>query len=94
MIKHASDYHEPILTARERVDFALTSIMGTKKFTDEQQTWLAYIKEHLIENLAIAEEDFKTMPVFERHGGIAVAKNVLGAGFNKLINKLNEALAA
>ncbi|MDO9533878.1 MAG: type I restriction-modification enzyme R subunit C-terminal domain-containing protein [Bacillota bacterium] len=68
--------------------------MSTTQFTDEQQTWLAYIKEHLIENLAIAEEDFEIMPVFERHGGLIVAKKVFGDDFNLLINKINESLAA
>jgi len=94
MIKHASNFEVPILTARERVEIALKSIMGTKKFTDEQQTWLAYIKQHLIENLAIAEEDFEIMPVFERHGGLVVAKKVFGNEFDQLLNRLNEALAA
>ena len=94
MIKHASNFEVPILNAKERVEHALTIIMGKKQFTDEQQTWLAYIKEHLIANLAISEEDFETMPVFERHGGLKAAKNVFGHDFNELINRLNEALAA
>lgn len=94
MIKHASDYQAPILTAQERVETALASIMGRKQFTAEQQAWLAYIKDHLIENLAIAEEDFENIPVFARHGGLAVAKNVFGGDFNQLVGQLNEALAA
>jgi len=94
MIKHAADFQVPILTAPERVQTALGSIMGAKQFTAEQQTWLAYIKQHLIENLAIAEADFTIMPVFARHGGLAVAKKVFGDDFNLLINQLNEALAA
>ena len=94
MIKHASDFHLPILTAQERVEKAISSIMGTKQFTDEQQTWLAYIKEHLIKNLAIAVEDFEIMPVFERHGGLSVAKKVFGDDLNLLTNKINETLAA
>lgn len=94
MIKHASDFQVPILTAQERVETALASLMGTKQFTDEQQTWLAYIKQHLIENLALAEADFESMPVFARHGGLVVAKKVFGDDFNLLINKINESLAA
>ena len=94
MIKHASDFQVPILTAQERVDKAITSIMGSKQFSEEQQTWLAYIREHLIKNLAIAVEDFEIMPVFERHGGLSVAKKVFGDDLNLLINKLNETLAA
>jgi len=94
MIKHASDFQVPILTAQERVDKAITSIMGSKQFSEEQQTWLAYIREHLIKNLAISVEDFEIMPVFERHGGLNVAKKVFGDDLNLLINKINETLAA
>ena len=94
MIKHASDFQVPILTARERVEIAIKKITDLKSFTNEQQTWLSYIKEHLIENLAIAEEDFENMPVFERHGGLRKVKKVFGNEFNKLINELNDALAA
>ncbi len=94
MIKHASDFQVPILTARERVEIAIKKITDLKSFTNEQQTWLSYIKEHLIENLAIAEEDFENMPVFERHVGLRKVKKVFGNEFNKLINELNDALAA
>jgi len=94
MIKHASDFQVPILTAQERVDKAITSIMGSKQFSEEQQTWLAYIREHLIKNLAISVEDFEIMPVFERHGGLNVTKKVFGDDLNLLINKINETLAA
>ncbi|MBA7582105.1 hypothetical protein ES708_24025 [subsurface metagenome] len=94
MIKHASDFQAPILTAQERVETAIKKITEAKSFNDEQLNWLAYIKEHLIENLAIAEEDFGIMPVFERHGGLGKAKKVFGNEFTELINELNEALAA
>ena len=94
MIKHASDVQEPILNAKERVEVAMSKITGEKALTDEQQTWLEYIKEHLIENLAIAEHDFEIMPVFERHGGLSKAKKIFGDEFSELINELNEALAA
>ncbi|ABW67900.1 type I restriction endonuclease subunit R [Desulfosudis oleivorans] len=94
MIKHASDYDVPILTAAERVDAAVEKIVRNHDFNDDQRAWLAYIKEHLIENLAIAEEDFALMPVFERQGGIGAARRVFGDRFEPLICELNEALAA
>jgi len=94
MIKHASDYQVPILTAQKRVENAVEKISEGKTFTAEQSIWLAYIREHLIQNLAIAEEDFEIMPVFERHGGLGKAKKVFGKDLNNLIVDLNEALAA
>jgi type I restriction enzyme, R subunit len=94
MIKHAADFHLPILTAKERVNMAIKTITATKEFSHEQLNWLAYIREHLIENLAIAENDFEFMPVFERHGGLGKARKIFGDEFTELIKKLNEALAA
>ncbi|HLP61413.1 MAG TPA: type I restriction-modification enzyme R subunit C-terminal domain-containing protein [Candidatus Deferrimicrobium sp.] len=94
MIKHASDLQAPILTARERVKAAMNKMMKSKEFSEEQETWLGYIEDHLIENLAIGETDFETMQVFERRGGLGKAKKVFGDDFNSLINQLNEALAA
>lgn len=94
MIKHASDDEAPILTAPERVEQAVFKIAHAHEFSSEQMTWLAYIKEHLIENLAIAETDFEIMPVFERHGGIGKARQIFGNGFTALIHELNQALAA
>lgn len=94
MIKHASDYDIPILTARERVEKAVSLITTKHDFNDEQIVWLDYIQEHLIENLAIAEEDFEIMPVFERHGGLGKVKEIFGDSFESLIVELNEALAA
>ncbi len=94
MIKHAANFDLPILNAEERVNLALDKITDGKTFNDEQQTWLSYIRKHLIENLAIAEEDFEIMPIFDQRGGIGKAKKVFGDELESLIKKLNEALAA
>lgn len=94
MIKHASNFDVPILNAQKRVELAISKIAGAHTFSEEQLIWLAYIKEHLIENLAISMEDFEIMPVFERHGGLGRAKKIFGDDFNQLIEELNEALAA
>jgi type I restriction enzyme R subunit len=94
MIQHASNDAAPILTAPERVEFAVAKIALSHTFEVEQLTWLAYIKEHLIENLALAEEDFEIMPVFERHGGLGKARQIFGGEFDILIHEINEALAA
>jgi len=94
MIQHASNDAAPILTAQERVEFAVAKIVRSHSFEVEQLTWLAYIKEHLIENLALAEEDFEIMPVFERHGGLGKARQIFGGEFDILIHEINEALAA
>jgi type I restriction enzyme R subunit len=94
MIKHASNYDIPIMTAQERVESVVAKLVKTHSFTDEQIDWFSYIKEHLISNLAISREDFGIMPVFERHGGLSKARQVFGNIFEPLIDEINEALAA
>jgi len=94
MVKHASNYDIPILTAQERVENAVTKLIEKHSFSDEQLNWLSYIKEHLIENLAISQDDFEIMPVFERRGGLSKARQIFGADFEPIIQAINEALAA
>ncbi len=94
MIKHAADFQVPILNAGERVNRAMASVTAGKNFNDEQLKWLAYIREHLVQNLAIAEEDFEIMPVFERQGGLKKAKKVFGEELTPMIKELNGAVAA
>jgi type I restriction enzyme, R subunit len=92
MIKHASNQASPILSAQERIEYALERFMRNHQFTEEQLTWLGYIKEHLIANLALSIEDFNALPVFERHGGLAKAKQVFGGALNMFIHEINEAI--
>jgi type I restriction enzyme, R subunit len=92
MIKHASDQVSPILTAQERIEQAMARITRIHQFTDEQLTWLGYIKEHLIKNLAISVEDFTLLPVFERHGGLTKAKQVFSNSLGPLLYEINEAI--
>ena len=94
MIKHAADYDIPIMTAPERVETVIGKIVKSHNFNDEQLSWLAYIKEHLIENLAIGKEDFEIMPIFERHGGLGKVRKIFGNELDELIFEINEALAA
>ena len=94
IIKHAADIHVPILNADERISLVLAKITAEVEFTEEQQKWLSYIREHLIENLAISKTDFETMPVFERQGGLGKAKKVFGEDLDTLIDELNTSLAA
>ncbi len=94
MVKHASNYDIPILTAQERVEKAVAKLIEKHSFSDEQLNWLSYIKEHLIENLAISQEDFEIMPVFERRGGLSKARQIFGKDFETIIHAINEALAA
>jgi type I restriction enzyme R subunit len=94
MIKNAKDHKNPLLTASERVETAITKLMKKSTFNTEQTEWLNYIKEHLIINLAIDKDNFDLVPVLERHGGLAKAKKVFGNQFEEIIEMINEAVAA
>lgn len=94
MVKHAARDEEPILTAEERVDRVMQKLATVHTFDEEQQRWLGLIREHLIGNLTIDEEDFDVIPIFEQHGGKARAKRVFKERFTPLLDELNTAIAA
>jgi len=94
MVKHAAREQEPLLTADERVDRALTRITTGRKLTPGQQLWLDRIREHLIANLTIDRGDFDALPIFARDGGWAVADRTFDGKLNDIITTINEAIAA
>jgi type I restriction enzyme R subunit len=94
MVKHAAKESEPLLSPEERVDKAIQKVSAGKKFTEEQQKWMEYIKEHLKQNMTIDEEDLKELPVFTDRGGLKKFKKVFAEDHDKLIKELNLAVAA
>lgn len=95
MVKHAAKKEEPIYTAEERVAIAFEKVIAGKSYNYEQLKWLALIKEHLIQNLSIDEDDFKEAPVFEQKGGWKKAQMVFGKDeLKKLIEEINFNIAA
>jgi len=94
MVKHAADEAEPLLTAEERIRRAFAKLTADKTFTDEQQKWLDRIRNHLVANLSIDQEDFLLMPVFEQAGGWVLANRVFDGKLNELLTELNAAIAA
>ena len=83
-----------MLTAEERVRNVMNALMGNKTFSDEQMKWCSYIREHLVKNLSISEDDFNDIPVFINHGGLGKAKMVFGDNLVQLIQEINYKLAA
>lgn len=94
MVKHAADEHSPLLTAEERVDAALAHCTAGQTFTADQQKWLRRIREHLITNLSIDQEDFKLLPIFSRSGGWGRANRAFDGALETLLQRINEAVAA
>jgi predicted Rossmann fold flavoprotein len=93
IVKHAAQGQEPVLTAEERVNQAMNKLIAKSKFTTEQLQWLSLVREQLIKNLTIDEDDFDNTPLLQGRGGSAKAKRVFGK-LNLLVAQLNEAVAA
>jgi type I restriction enzyme R subunit len=93
MVKHATS-GEPLLSAEERVDRALAQVRAGKTFTPEQERWLALIRNHLVENLAIDQKDFGLL-TFTRAGATwgRVNRDFDGALAQVLV-EINEAMAS
>jgi type I restriction enzyme R subunit len=94
MVKHAAREEEPILTAEQRVDRAIKTVMAGKEFNKEQMKWLGLIREHLIANLTLDMSDFRIAPIFETRGGLGRARILFGDELEVLIEQINFAIAA
>lgn len=94
MVKNAADAQNPLLSAPERVDRAMSAIKDGNSFTADQLVWLDRIRTHLQENLSIDQDDFENQPVLSDFGGWGKASRVFGETLPQLIQELNKAIAA
>ena len=62
-------------------------------FTPEQLAWLNLIRDHIATSLSIEPEDFDYAP-FNQRGGLGKAHQLFGEQLPKLLDELNEVLAA
>lgn len=92
MVKHAAAVKAPLLTAEERVSQAMDRFLADRKLTKEQMQWLSLVREHLVQNLSMDEEDFDLTPLLGRRGGKAKARRVFGE-LEPLVARLNESVA-
>ena len=92
MVKHAAS-GEPLLSAEERVDCALAIVRSGQTFTVEQERWLALIRDHLIENLAIDRDDFSLL-TFTRAGATwGHVDHDFDGQLADVMTRINEAMA-
>lgn len=66
---------------------------GTTKFNEEQMQWLRMIKDYVANSFHIDRDDFDLSP-FNAHGGLGKMWKLFGDDAEKIINELNEVLAA
>lgn len=93
MVKHAADEAKPLLTAEERVNAALESLMADSEFTTEQRDWLNLIRRRLIADLAIMPQDFELHPLADR-GGFLGANKAFGGKLAEVLDRINWAVAS
>ena len=73
----------------------MMKIKSDRAFTEEQERWLALIRQHLIENLLLEKEDFDYLPIFAREGASwAKLNKIFGGELEAMISEINEAVAA
>jgi type I restriction enzyme R subunit len=94
LVKHAAAEESPLLTAEERVTAAFNRLEKKLTLGTEQRAWLQLIREHLIANLSLDEDDFDTQPLFANRGGSARARKLFGAQLPMIIGRVNEEVAA
>ena len=92
IVKHAATVQSPLLTAEERVNRAMDGFIAGHKLPAEQIQWLSLVREHLVKNLSMDEEDFDLTPLLEMRGGKAKARKVFGE-LPRIVAELNEAVA-
>lgn len=94
MVKRAAVDTSPLLTADERVDLAIERVTAGRNLTEEQTKWMERIRQHLVQNLSIEQEDFNAIPVFADRGGWGRANRTFDGQLADLLEQLNKELVA
>ena len=98
LVRHAIHPKEPVVAVRSEVEENYRAWLADKEkagivFTTEQRQWLDAIKDHIAQSLAIEQTDFDDVP-FNRMGGLGKVHQLFGDRLPKLLDELNERLAA
>lgn len=87
------------LTAYDKIvdknfqDWVFKKQAGATKFNEEQMQWLRMIKEYVVNSFHIDKDDFDLNP-FNAAGGLGKFYALFKDDYEKIIEELNEALAA
>ncbi len=98
LVRHAIDPGEPLIpfaaTVHERYEKWLAEQEAAgASFTPEQKRWLDAIKDHIATALRIEQDDFEYGEL-QRLGGLGRVYRVFGEDLTKIMDDLNERLAA
>jgi len=98
LVRHAIKPDEPVGPISELVEQRYAAWIDEKakagiKFKPEERKWLDAIKDHIATALAIEQDDFADVP-FSNMGGLAKVYQLFGDKLPKLLEEMNERLAA
>jgi type I restriction enzyme, R subunit len=98
LVRHAINHSEPLethaTTVEERYEAWLTEQKSNgASFTPEQRRWLDAIKNVIANDLRIERESFDDPPLIQE-GGLGGAYNAFGNDLPRILDELNERLAA
>jgi type I restriction enzyme, R subunit len=98
LVKHAIDPGQPLkpfaASVQERYEHWLAEQEAAgASFTPEQKEWLDAIKDHIATSLRIENDDFEYGEL-QRLGGLGRVYRVFGEDLTKIMDDLNERLAA
>ena len=97
LVRFATHKEDQLVPFQEKVEERFASWLKQQEnqgvtFTEQQQMWLAMIKDHIGSSLEVEVEDFEYTP-FNQHGGLGRAAQLFGNRLQGLLDELNEALA-
>ena len=98
LVRFATHQENELIPFPERVNLNFHSWLEDqertgKKFTADQKHWLEMIRDHIAANLSIDKDDFEYAP-FTQEGGLGKVFQVFGNELPKILEDLNEKLAA
>lgn len=98
LVRVALHPEEDLVPFKDRVEERYQSWLAQQEtagraFTSEQREWLGLMRDQIVGSLEIAEEDLDDSP-FSQRGGLGRAHQVFGAELGKILEELNEVLAA
>jgi type I restriction enzyme R subunit len=98
LVRYAIQQADELVPYQEQVQERFRAWLGQqtqagKRFTPQQIAWLEMIRDHISTSLEIEVEDFSYTP-FAEEGGLGRARQVFGEELGRVLEELNEVLAA
>lgn len=98
LVRHAIQPEEDLVPVAETVEQRYTEWIAEQEstgtsFTEDQRRWLDAIRDHIANSLSIDPDDFEYAP-FSQLGGLGKAHQLFGEDLQKILDELNERLAA